>query len=199
MTDVLSSMKSALIASCLLLAATAAEAGSAMPTAGSTSQPVGHYEFCQRYPSECRRNPVRAVVKLTPALWAKITEINYAANVGIFPRTDEEMHGVPELWSYPTDQGDCEDYVLFKQRALEKEGVPASALLITVVKQRNGDGHAVLTIRTDQGDYVLDNLDDRVLSWDQTPYTFLKRQSDADAGRWVTIEDFRDLLVGSVR
>jgi predicted transglutaminase-like cysteine proteinase len=188
-----------LVASTLLLAVAEAQAGTAMPTAGPTSQPVGHYEFCQRYPGECRRNPVRAVVKLTPALWAKITEINYSANVSIFPRTDDEMHGVPELWSYPTDQGDCEDYVLYKQRALEKEGVPASALLITVVKQRNGDGHAVLTVRTDQGDYVLDNLDDRVLSWDMTPYTYLKRQSDADAGRWVAVEDYRDVLVGSVR
>ena len=109
------------------------------------------------------------------------------------------MFGVPELWSYPTTEGDCEDYALLKQYMLQRAGVPRSALLITVLRQRNGAGHAVLTVRTDQGDFVLDNLDERILAWNETDYLYLKRQSERDAGKWVAIADDRDILVGSIR
>ena len=45
--------------------------------------------------------------------------------------------------------------MLEKQRVLQKRGWPKSALLITVVKDTNNAGHAVLTVRTDQGDIIL--------------------------------------------
>ncbi|MEF2550237.1 transglutaminase-like cysteine peptidase [Aurantimonas sp. A2-1-M11] len=196
-------IKQVTIAAGVLLAVgagtTGASAAPAMATTGQTSQPVGHYEFCKSYPSTCTRNGTAAVVKLTREAWAQIVEVNNAVNTSIFPRTDEEMHGVPEVWSYPTVQGDCEDFALLKQYMLERAGIPASALLITVVRQPNGDGHAVLTVRTDQGDYVLDNLDGRVLAWTDTDYQYLKRQSERHAGKWLAIADDRNLLVGSVR
>lgn len=178
---------------------TASAQSSAMITTGATSQPIGHYEFCKRYPGTCQPNASVEKVKLTRAMWSKLVEVNNTVNSAIFPRTDEEMYGVPEVWSYPTVQGDCEDYVLLKQYMLEQEGIPASALLITVLRQSNGEGHAVLTVRTDQGDYVLDNLDDRVLAWTDTDYEYLKRQSEKDAGKWLAIADDRNVLVGSVR
>jgi predicted transglutaminase-like cysteine proteinase len=54
-------------------------------------------------------------------------------------------------------------------------------------------------VRTSHGDFILDNLETRLLAWDQTDYVFLKRQSERHAGIWVTIEDGRDLLVGSLK
>ncbi len=63
---------------------------------------------------------------------------------------------------------------------------------MTVVRQPNGDGHAVLTVRTDRADYVLDNLEERVLQWNETEYQFLKRQSAANSGRWEGIDDNRN-------
>ncbi|MGO4836536.1 transglutaminase-like cysteine peptidase, partial [Rhizobiaceae sp. 2RAB30] len=114
------------------------------------------------------------------------------------PRTDMEMWGREEFWSYPDGVGDCEDYVLEKRRELMKLGIPAGDLLITVVRQPNGDGHAVLTVRTGQGDYVLDNLESRVLAWSDTEYTYLKRQSERNSGTWITINDGRAIAVGSV-
>lgn len=181
------------------LAASATAATAAMPLEGATSQPIGHYEFCKVYADQCAPNAGVGLARLTDANWQTIIEINNAVNTAIFPRTDMEMHGVPELWSYPTTEGDCEDYALLKQYMLEREGFPRSALLITVVRQPNGDGHAVLTVRTDGGDYILDNLDERVLNWRDTPYLYLKRQSEAHAGKWLGISDDRGLLVGSVR
>lgn len=189
----------AFVLATLCAVSSAGAASTAMQIGAASSQPVGHYEFCKSYPKECGPNRKVGMVKLTDRMWQTITDINNAVNVGIFPRTDEEAHGVPELWSYPTTEGDCEDYVLLKQYMLSREGLPRSALLITVVKQPSGDGHAVLTVRTDRGDFILDNLEDRVLEWDNTPYHFLKRQSERDSGKWVAVNDGRDMVVGSVR
>lgn len=171
-----------------------------MPTGGRTTQPVGHYEFCQTYPGECaQKTASKAPVEMSRPLWSAMIEINNAVNAAVAPRTDMEMWGREEFWSFPVAEGDCEDYVLEKRRQLMATGVPAGSLLITVVKQPNGDGHAVLTVRTTKGDYILDNLEARVLTWVETPYTYLKRQSERNSGVWITINDGRDSAVASVR
>jgi predicted transglutaminase-like cysteine proteinase len=184
----------------LLIGTSAAGAGQAsMQTAGRTTQPIGHYEFCQRYPAECaQKSAARAPVELTRKLWARMVDINNAINVMVEPRTDFEIWGREEVWSYPTDIGDCEDYVLEKRRELMKLGVPASDLLITVVRQPNGDGHAVLTVRTSHGDFILDNLEPRILRWYETEYTYLKRQSERHSGVWLKIDDGAAAAVASV-
>jgi predicted transglutaminase-like cysteine proteinase len=98
---------------------------------------------------------------------------------------------VPEVWTLPTTYGDCEDYVLMKRQMLIDNGWPASALLITVVRERSGEGHAVLTVRTDRGDFILDNQEANVLRWDETNYHYIKRQSEFDETVWASINDGR--------
>jgi predicted transglutaminase-like cysteine proteinase len=180
----------------------AAAAGQAfMPTGNRTSQPIGHYEFCRQEPSECRqRTPAGAPIELTENVWRAMVDVNDLVNASVEPRTDMEIWGVEEVWSYPSSVGDCEDYVLEKRRLLMKLGIPAGSLLITVARQTNGDGHAVLTVRTSAGDYVLDNLDRAVKPWADTEYTYLKRQSSRNSGAWITVNDSRaTIAVGSVR
>lgn len=170
-----------------------------MPTGGRTTQPVGHYEFCQRLPDECRQvTGKHQPLELTRQVWQALVDINDTVNTMVAPRTDLEMWGREEYWSFPDGVGDCEDYVLEKRRLLMKAGIPAGDLLITVVRQPNGDGHAVLTVHTAQGDFILDNLEQRILVWDQTDYTYLKRQSDRNSGAWVSINDGRAVAVGSI-
>jgi predicted transglutaminase-like cysteine proteinase len=179
----------------------AAQAGpAAMTTGNRTTQPIGHYQFCLTEPQECAQKASGArPVQLTRKLWAAMVDINNSVNTKVTPRTDEEMWGKEEVWSYPVGVGDCEDYVLEKRRELMAVGVPAGSLLITVVRQPNGDGHAVLTVRTGSGDYILDNLEPRVLAWQDTDYTYLKRQSERNSGAWVSINDGRAVAVGSVK
>lgn len=175
-------------------------AGSFMKTGGRTTQPVGHYELCQKLPGECRQKTAsNAPIELSRGLWSAMVNVNASVNASVAPKTDMEMWGREEVWSYPDGQGDCEDYVLEKRRQLMALGVPAGDLLITVVRQPNGDGHAVLTVRTSLGDFILDNLEARVLAWDETPYTYLKRQSETNSGVWVKINDGRAEAVASVR
>lgn len=170
-----------------------------MATAGSTTRPIGHHEFCMRHWSECRvTSRADARVHLTAARWNDLIAINSQINNTIVPVTDSEMFGREEVWVYPEIMGDCEDFVLLKRRELMAAGWPVGSLLVTVVRQKNGDGHAVLTVRTDRGDLVLDNLESQVKIWNQTDYQYVKRQSEFHTGRWVAIDDARIPLVGSL-
>ncbi|HMQ57946.1 MAG TPA: transglutaminase-like cysteine peptidase [Rhizobiaceae bacterium] len=191
-----------LAASVATLAATgtASAAPIAMRTGGTTTQPVGHYDLCRQSPVECRQMTDNSgPVKLSKKLWAKIVDVNNRVNIAVKPKTDSEMWGVEELWSYPAKEGDCEDYVLMKRHLLMKAGFPAGALLITVVRQPNGEGHAVLTVRTDRGDFILDNLKGDVRLWSETEYQYLKRQSATNSGKWISVRDDRDVAVGSIK
>jgi predicted transglutaminase-like cysteine proteinase len=171
-----------------------------MRVTGKTSQPVGHHELCSRMPNECNEITRNSdPVQLTVKRWNQLIAINDNVNTAIEPVTDQELYGRQEYWTYPEDgKGDCEDFVMLKRRELIDGGWPAGALLITVVRQTNGEGHAVLTVRTDRGDLVLDNLEPKIKLWGETDYQFIKRQSDRNSGRWVAIEDDRPTLVGSI-
>lgn len=170
-----------------------------MPTGGITTQPFGHHQFCIEHPQLCERTQYSAPLILSQAVWQTLEDVNNEVNTTVIPRTDMQVWGKKDVWSFPSKYGDCEDYVLEKQRDLERRGLPASSLLITVVRQANGDGHAVLTVRTNRGDFILDNIQRRILPWTQTDYHYLKRQSELNAGRWVSIEDDRSVMVGSIR
>jgi predicted transglutaminase-like cysteine proteinase len=156
---------------------------------GKAEPPIGYVEFCNANPFECLpegRELER--VELTPDRWRELAALNKAVNQTIKPMSDMALYNVVEHWTYPDlGRGDCEDYVLLKRRKLMELGWPQSALLITVVRDENGEGHAVLTVRTTRGDYILDNKHSRILSWQRTPYVFIKRQSGKDPRQWVSL------------
>ena len=131
----------------------------------------------------------------SPEAWKELVRINKWVNETIKPLTDLAHWGVAELWSYPDDgYGDCEDYVLLKRRLLIESGWPREALLVTVVRDKKGKGHAVLTVTTDKGDYVLDNQKDELLLWSKTGYRFIKRQSQSNPNVWVSLGDPRPAI-----
>jgi predicted transglutaminase-like cysteine proteinase len=158
-----------------------------------TRPPIGWVEFCAEHPVECKVSATapRDVV-LSGKAWTDLTRINKWVNENVTPMTDLEHWGVVEKWSYPDDgYGDCEDYVLLKRRMLMEAGWPRAALLITVVREKNGNGHAVLTVKTDKGEFILDNQEERILLWSETSYRYVKRQSQTDPNRWVALGDPR--------
>ena len=171
-----------------------------MVTGAVTSQPIGHYEFCRQNPGECNRRLASSPPpKHTPSGWAAIKRVNASVNARIKAMTDKDIYGREEVWVYPTEVGDCEDYALLKRRELAAKGFSLSDLLITVVRKPDGEGHAVLTVRTAQGDFILDNLEPEVKLWYETSYTYLKRQASFSTGRWVSIENGSDVVVGALR
>ncbi len=183
----------ALIAATLLCAvpARATDRLAYVPVLDETRAPIGWIDFCGQYPRDCAGGPSepRDVV-LTPRAWRDLEEVNAWVNAAVKPITDLDHWGVVEKWSYPDDgYGDCEDYVLLKRRMLIDAGWPREALLITVVRDRKDEGHAVLTVKTDKGDFILDNQAENIVLWSQTGYRFVKRQSQSDPNVWVSLGD----------
>ncbi|MHA6297885.1 transglutaminase-like cysteine peptidase [Devosia sp. CAU 1758] len=165
---------------------------------GTTSIPVGHLEFCSKHPGDCRPNDrVVPAMALTDSTWQQLVSVNAYYNQNVVPVTDQDLYQVAEFWTYPNGYGDCEDFALAKRRDLINSGWHPSTLMIAVVKEANGNGHAVLLARTDRGDLVLDNQDGAIHLWSDTPYKFIKRQSQANAGQWVDMIDDRVLVVAA--
>lgn len=162
-----------------------------MVAGNKTSTPIGYAQFCAENPNDCGGGNGRGgKVALTEANLTQLRTVNDEINQRIKPLTDLEHYGEVERWSYPDDgYGDCEDYVLLKRRTLIELGWPAETLLITVVRDRQGDGHSVLTVITDRGDLVLDNQENVIVSWHETGYRFVKRQTQGTPDQWVSLGD----------
>ncbi len=156
---------------------------------GQSLPPIGHIRFCRTYPKDCRaQTKPTDRFALSPDRWNELVAINALVNRIVEPTPDQELYGEIERWTYPENRGDCEDYVLLKRRMLMERGWSASSLLITVVTDENGAGHAILTARTSDGDFILDNKNSKVLAWNKVPYRFYKRQSYRNSKRWVSLK-----------
>jgi len=182
-------------------AAGVARAAELYVTVGERTEkaPIGWAQFCRTYPAECDTKPLppRDVV-LDDKAWADLNRINLWANHNIKPMTDMDHYGMIQWWRYPDDgAGSCHSYALLKRRMLMQAGWPRQALLMTIVREADGAGHAVLTVRTDRGEFILDNLTDTVSLWSKTPYRFYKRQSQDDPNGWVWLDDARPEVSGS--
>lgn len=158
-----------------------ASMGAAKPLQGWT-------KFCDTYPAECAVDVSEPeIVELTPQVWKTIVSVNQRVNSSIKAVTDADHFGVVDTWGFPDDgRGDCEDFQLLKRRILVENGLPRRAMRMTVVIDELGEGHAVLVVRTDRGDYILDNKTSSILPWSRTGYVYIKRESQDTVG-WVSL------------
>lgn len=169
--------------------ATAERSPAFMRVYGQAAPPFGFVNFCERQGAQCMSG-----LSEEPRLFAnaerlaELDEVNRVVNTAIEPVTDMELYGVEEYWTIPATKGDCEDYALLKRKLLIQRGWPISSLLITVVKDEKGAGHAVLTARTSQGDFVLDNKVNAVKLWYRTGYEFIMRQSYLNPRVWMSLD-----------
>ncbi len=160
------------------------------PVLDEARPPIGWTDFCRAgNEDDCvneSRDPV--ILPLTPALWGELNRVNRHVNSVIEQVEDTALYGVQERWTYPGNgKGDCEDIALLKRRMLIKAGVPVQSLLMTVVRDETGSGHAILTIVTDRGDFIMDSKTNRILPWRATGYGFVKRQSQVNPMIWVKL------------
>ena len=168
-------------------------------TYGKALPPVGFVNFCARNPGECKSGGGKALkLAMSPERWNLLYQVNTYVNGKIAPVSDQDLYGEPEYWAFPTDAGDCEDYLLLKKRYLEGLDYPAAALLITVVLDEKNEGHAVLTVTTAEGDFILDNRRNEIRRWDDLDYAFLKRQSPRDPRAWVALAREKTIASGFV-
>ncbi len=158
----------------------------AMSTNGSAFAPPAFYEFCERDARLCASSGPQKKVELTPARLAAMRDVNARINARVHQVDDAPSKG--DVWRAAGGSGDCEDIAIAKKKSLIALGFPASTLLLTVVQPRFSEaGHTVLTVRTSEGDYVLDSLSPAVRLWNRTPYRFFARQSQEQHGEWERI------------
>lgn len=158
--------------------------------APESAPPPGFVSFCMRFPDQCAAPAdTMQLVAVTPAVWQLLNRVNDSVNAAIAPEDDSEHYGRAEYWTIPTDgYGDCEDYALTKRKALIAAGLPEDTLRIAVVLTWDGKRHAVLTVTTDKGDYVLDNMRGEILSWSDAGYTWIERQAASNPWSWVSLQ-----------
>jgi len=160
------------------------------PVGAETSIPYGWVDFCNRHSEECTLGRLKPTeIRLTSQIWRTLNTVNAYANAAIEPISNYAHWGTTlDHWDYPVDgKGDCKIYALYKRKLLIERGFPRQALLMTIVRDLNGEGHAVLTVKTDRGDFVLDNLAERVRPWSATGYQFYKRQAQDDPNVWLSL------------
>jgi predicted transglutaminase-like cysteine proteinase len=151
--------------------------------------PSGYIDYCRRNPEDCAARPGEPDrIAYSGELWAMLNKVNAVVNATIQPEEDKAHYGVADYWTVPVDgAGDCEDYVLAKRKMLVLLGLPQSTLRITVVLDRGIVRHAVLTVVTDRGDFVLDSLKDEILATDKTAYVWVERQDRSSRTGWVAL------------
>ena len=186
-----------ILAVCPVLAVTPSPAHEASSVAsesirysGEAGPTLAWIEFCDQQPRECSIDLSEPdTIALTDGIWASLQEVNRHVNGTIMAVTDQEHWGVVDRWDYPDDGlGDCEDIQLLKCKLLVETGLPQRAIRMTVVIDEMGAGHAVMRVRTDRGDLILDNKRDAVLPWQQTGYVYVKGEG-ADGKAWVWFGD----------
>lgn len=147
----------------------------------ATRPPAAFENFCRRNPADCV-NSQKSIAEFKPSLIHTITLVNTYVNRQVKPKPDKT-----DIWSLTSTSGDCDDYVMTKRHLLMKLGIPASSLRVAVVLLPNNDGHAVLIVETSEGEYVLDNLRQRIMKPRQTGYRYLS-VSTANVRVWSTVK-----------
>jgi len=144
----------------------------------STLPPLAYQLFCLQNPSECRASS-QGTAHFDSVLLNKITRVNATINQSMRARSDGKL----DVWTVGATAGDCEDYALNKRHRLIALGVPSGALRMAVVKTASGEGHAVLVVHTDNGDYVMDNLTTSIKLLGQSGLR-LVAMSSANPDKW---------------
>ncbi|WP_295317506.1 transglutaminase-like cysteine peptidase [Roseobacter sp.] len=172
-----------------VLPATEAHAGdgnSFLPARMAIAAPTGARGLCGKYRWACSHSGTSS--KVSQGDLRKVDQINRRVNRQIREVTDQSQYRKADYWTLPqSSRGDCEDFALLKKKELMRAGFAPQNLLLTTVLDRQGRSHAVLVVRTTAGDYVLDNLNDKVKPWKATRYTFLRMQNPRNPGAWVGV------------
>ncbi len=152
----------------LLLASSPALAGGErnyMPASATAQEFAEWNAFLADHPLHYNTRPL--IVPLTDEFKALTKRINIEVNRA--PYRDDGPRDDEDVWTLlGPDGGDCEDYVLTKRDRLIQAGIPAAAMLPALIAHpTDPDGHMVLVLVTDQGDFVMDNLTDYIAPWRQ--------------------------------
>ncbi|MDQ0318413.1 putative transglutaminase-like cysteine proteinase [Pararhizobium capsulatum DSM 1112] len=139
--------------------------------------PVAFSLYCLKHIEECRPS-AQSQVAYTSKVRGLLASVNRSVNRSIRPVRESN-----DVWTLNPRQGDCDDYAVTKRSRLIRAGIPSGALRIAVVRTRSGEGHAVLLVKTNAGEFALDNLRQTIVKRSQTGYRYVSVAS-ANPMRW---------------
>jgi predicted transglutaminase-like cysteine proteinase len=153
--------------------------------------PLAHARFCLRYPQECevRHGALTAdgiTMSLSEKRWAELAAVNSRVNRIIAPERDD-LGVAFERWLIAPARGDCNDYAVTKRHELLDRGWPSAALLLAEVVTAWGEHHLVLVVRTEEGDFIADNLSAVIRPWYGPRYKWVRVQSPGNPIYWSTV------------
>ena len=151
---------------------------------GKIIPPFAQVLFCAQNPAECRDNNGSEVLALTEKDMLQLKNVNSSVNRTIIGRNDSRSELNGDVWKVNVRSGDCEDFALTKRSRLMAMGWSSRALRIATAYTPAGEGHAVLVVRTDKGDLVLDNRQSSIKNWRDTDLRWDKIQSGTDPYVW---------------
>jgi predicted transglutaminase-like cysteine proteinase len=172
------------------------EAGSltSIVESSPTLAPFQHVRFCLRYPGECQSNSAGSErIDLNAQTLELLTRINRRINSSILSRSKSYGRNLEDTWTIAPEMGDCNDYAVTKRHELLDNGLPSSALRLSVIKTAAGIGHLVLVVVTTKGDIVMDNLSEAIRPWQTTDYQWIKIQSATDPHYWSQVKSSTSL------
>lgn len=82
--------------------------------------------------------------------------------------------------------GCCHDHAVTKRGELLGLGWPAAQLLLAEVRYEAAEDHMVLLAGQSPGFSVLDNLRPDIVSWGESGYVLVRRQSENNPDLWMT-------------
>ena len=131
-------------------------------------------DFCQREPSECLAEGNQELI-FNDDLLSVLLDVNRMVNKSVSFMLDSDQYGREEYWSLPTSVGgDCEDNALIKRQILVEEfGLPRSSIrMVTAFHKSMFYAHALLAVVTDQGVFILDQDENKVVKSREANYIF---------------------------
>ncbi|NGO64172.1 transglutaminase-like cysteine peptidase [Rhizobium daejeonense] len=158
----------------------ALSAASFLEEKAATLAPYAFVRFCIQMPKECAPKQGAKEVGLSASVAVDIASINRSVNHRIAPRNDR--NGL-DVWTLSPRYGDCDDYAVTKRRKLIEAGLPARSVRLAIGRTPNGQGHAVVVVRTRTADLVLDNRSDAIKRVNEVDLVWIKMES-ADNPKW---------------
>ena len=150
--------------------------------------PLGHTQFCARYPRDCDRTSSRNIASIPfGERWPQLNFINEVINAVIAPKPGDPA--IDSDWLIGPAEGNCNDYAVTKRHLLLEAGWPASALLLAeVVRVTTGEHHLILVVRGTNSDFVLDNLRPFIVGLAETrnDYLWVRVESAENPRFWTT-------------
>ncbi|MGX5840987.1 transglutaminase-like cysteine peptidase [Mesorhizobium sp. ArgA1] len=120
----------------------------------------------------------------------KLSFVNSSINRAIAYKKDSVVYGKLDYWAKPSEilerrAGDCEDFAILKMAALLHAGIPGQSMSLVVLQDRKrGFFHAVLSVSTGSGVFILDSLSN-VVSRDSDLPSYVPLYSFSTDRAWI--------------